>query len=49
MYFFLIPALIAEATAVFPNGSKTFFTKGIVTFSNGPASLLNNDPENSPD
>ena len=46
MYSFLIPTLIAEATAVIPNGSKTFFAKGIVTFSNGPASLLNNDPEN---
>ena len=48
MYFFWIPASIAEATAVIPNGAKTFFAKGIATFINGPANLLNNDPKNPP-
>ena len=44
-YFILfwIPASIAEAAAVIPNGAKTFFAKGIATFINGPANLLNND------
>ena len=28
---------------------KQFFAKGIATFINGPASLLNNDPKNPPD
>ena len=42
MYFFGIPASIAEAAAVIPNGTKTFFAKGIATFINGPANLLNN-------
>ena len=49
MYFFGIPASVAEAAAVIPNGAKTFFAKGIATFINGPASLLNNDPKNPPD
>ena len=49
MYFFWIPASIAEAAAVIPNGAKTFFAKGIATFINGPANLLNNDPKNPPD
>ena len=49
MYFFWIPASIAEAAAVIPNGAKTIFAKGIATFINGPASLLNNDPKNPPD
>ena len=44
--FLWIPAPIAEAVAVIPNGSKTFFAKEIATFINGPASLLNNDPTN---
>ena len=34
--FFSIPASIAEAAAVIPNGTKTFFAKGIATFFNGP-------------
>ena len=49
MIFFSVPASIAEAAAVIPNGAKTFFAKGIVTFINGPPSLLNNDPKNPPD
>ena len=28
---------------------KHFFAKGIATFINGPANLLNNDPKNPPD
>ena len=47
--FFWIPESIAEAAAVIPNGAKTYFAKGIATFINEPASLLNNDPENLPD
>ena len=39
--FFWIPASIAEATAVIPDGAKAFFAKGIATF--------NNDPKNPPD
>ena len=46
--FFWIPASM-EAAAVIPNGAKTFFDKGIATFINGSANLLNNDPKNSPD
>ena len=49
MYFFWIPASIAEAAAVIPNGAKTFFAKAIATFINGPANLLNNDHKNPPD
>ena len=49
MYFFWIPASIAEAAAVIPNGAKTFFAKGIATLINGPAKLLNKDPKNPPD
>ena len=44
--YFLIPASVAGAAAVIPNGAKTFFAKGIDTFINGPANLLNNDPKN---
>ena len=44
MYFFWIPASIAEAAAVIPNGAKTSFAKGIATLINGSANLLNNDP-----
>ena len=44
MYFFSIPASIAEVATVIPNRAKTFFAKGIATFINGPANLLNNDP-----
>ena len=50
MYFFSwIPASIAEAVVVIPNGAKTFFAKGIAVFINGPANLVNNDPKNPPD
>ena len=49
MYFFWIPASIAEAAAVIPNGAKTFFAKAIAIFINRPANLLNNDPKNPPD
>ena len=49
MYFFWIPASIAKAAAVIPNGAKTCFAKGIATFINGPANLLNKDPKNPPD
>ena len=38
--FFWIPASIAEAAAVIPNGAKTFFVKGIATFINRPANLV---------
>ena len=47
--FFSIPASIAEAAAVIPNGPKTFFAKGIAIFRNGPANLLTNEPKNLPD
>ena len=47
--FFRIPASIAEAVAVISNEAKTFFAKGIATFINGPANLLNNDTKNLPD
>ena len=47
--FLWIPASIAEATAVIPNGAKTFLAKGIATFINGPTNLLNSDPKNPPD
>ena len=46
---FWIPASVAEAAAVIPNGAKTFFAKGIATSINGPAYLLNNDPKNPQD
>ena len=49
MYFFSIPASIAEAAAVIPNDAKIFFAKGITTFINGLANLVNNDPKNPPD
>ena len=48
MYFFWIPASIAQAAAVVPNGAKIFFAKGTAIFINGPANLLNNDPKNPP-
>ena len=47
--FFSIPASIAEAAAVIPNGAKTFFARGTANFINGPANLLNHDPKNPPD
>ena len=46
MYFFKIPVSIAKAAAIIPNEAKTFFAKGIATFINGPAILLNNDAKN---
>ena len=46
---YVIPSSIAEAAAVIPNGAKTFFAKGIATFINEPANLLNNDPKSPPD
>ena len=49
MHFYSIPASIAEAAAIIPNGVKTSFAKEIATFINEPANLLNNDPKNSPD
>ena len=49
MFLFWIPALIAEAAAVIPNGAKTLFAKEIATFINEPTNLLNNDPKNPPD
>ena len=48
-FFFRIPASNAEAAAVIPNGAKTSFAKGIASFINGPANLLNKDPKNPPD
>ena len=48
MFFFWTPASITEAGTVIPNGAKIFFAKGIATFINGPANLLNNDPKNLP-
>ena len=39
-----IPASIAEAAALIPNGAKIFFGKETATFINRPAILLNNDP-----
>ena len=49
MYFFWIPASIAEAAAVIPNGAKTFFAKWIATYINGSANFLYNGPTNPPD
>ena len=46
---FWFPASIAEAAAIIPNGAKRFFAKGIATFTNEPANLLNNDPKNPAD
>ena len=48
VFFFWIPSSIAEAADVIPNRAKTFFAKGIATFINAPANLLNNDPKNYP-
>ena len=47
VFFFLIPASIAETAVVFPNGTKIFFANGTATFINGTANLLNNDPKNA--
>ena len=48
-FFFWIPALIAEAAAIIPNGAKVIFTEETATFINGPANLLKDDPKHSPD
>ena len=45
MYFFGIPASIAEEAVVIPNVAKIFFAKETVTFINGAANLRNNDPK----
>ena len=47
--FLWIPASIAEAVAVIPNGAKIFFVNGTGTFTNGPANLLNDKPRNPSD
>ena len=47
--FFWIPASIAGAAAVVPNGTKIFFAKETATFNNEPVNLLNNDPTSPPD
>ena len=49
MFFLWIPASIAEAAAVIPNGAKIIFAKVTATYINGPANLLDNDPKNPPD
>ena len=41
-----IPASIAEAAAVIPNGARVFFANGTAIFINEPADLLNNEPKN---
>ena len=46
---FWFPASIDEAAAIIPNGAKRFFAKGIATFTNEPANLLNSDPKNPAD
>ena len=43
-FFYWITESIAETAAVIPNGAQIFFAKGIATFINGTANLLNNDP-----
>ena len=48
MFLFWIPASIAQAAAVVPNGAKIFFAKGTAIFINGAANLLDNDPKNPP-
>ena len=49
LFFFWIPASIAEAAGVITNGAQTFFAKGVATFINGTANLLTKDPKNPPD
>ena len=44
---FQIPVPIVEAAAIIPIGAKTFFAKGIATFIDGPANLLNIDSKSS--
>ena len=46
--FFLIPASVAEAAAVIPNGAKIFLANWTATFINVPANLLNSEPKNPP-
>ena len=48
-FFFSIPVSIGEAAAAISHGAKAFFAKGIATFTNMPANLLNNDLKNPPD
>ena len=43
--FFWIPASIAEAAAVIPDGAKIFFAKGAAIFINGAANILNIGPK----
>ena len=43
---FSIPASIAEAAVVLPNGVKIFFAIGTATLINGRCILLNNEPKN---
>ena len=42
--FFWIPASVADAVAVTPNGDNIFFASRTATFINGTAILLNNKP-----
>ena len=49
MYFFKIPASIAEAATVIPNEAETIFAKETTNFINGPPNLLNNDLAKPPD
>ena len=42
--FFLISTSITEAAAVAPNEARIFSVNGTVTFINGPANSLNNEP-----
>ena len=49
MYFFWIPATIAESATVIPNEAKIFFANETATFINGPTNLLNNETKNPPD
>ena len=49
--YFGIPASIAEAAAVIPNGAKMIFANGTATFINrrANANLLNNEHRSPPD
>ena len=44
MFFFVIPASIAEGGAAISNGAKIFFAKGTAT----ATTLPSNDPKNHP-
>ena len=41
--------VFTEATAVIPDGAKTYFAKGTATLINGTATLLNNEPKYLPE